>query len=95
MINKKSFIICGILHIILIILIIVYALFPKLELFINGTDEITLLVGDEYKEQGAEARLTTIFGTKEVKVEISSNVDSSKLGKYIVTYNASKKNFKK
>ena len=51
---------------------------------INGLTEITLNVGDAYEENGATA---IAFGKDiSVNVEINGEVDTTKEGKYVITY---------
>ncbi len=53
--------------------------------FLIGEKTITLNVGDEYEDQGIKV---IEFGRKvsNDKIKIESNVDTSKIGEYIVTY---------
>ena len=55
------------------------------EFALNGEESIVLEVGEEYKEEG----FTATSNKKDIKnkVTIKSNVNTSKIGKYTVTYN--------
>ena len=51
---------------------------------LKGDEEISIYVGEEYKERGAET-----FDTQSVaKIKIESNVDTTKAGEYEVKYTA-------
>lgn len=56
---------------------------------LNGSEEITINVGDKYKELGAKAIDST---GKDVssQINIDSNVDTSKKGEYMVIYSIGK-----
>ena len=63
----------------------------RVDLFMNGPQEIVLNYGDTYKEQGASAVYTAdilSFIKQDVPVEISGNVNTESLGEYLVTYTA-------
>lgn len=95
MYNKKKIIIGGAVIILTIILSTVYFLLPKIEIKLNGERIVVLSLGEEYLESGATANLKTLFSQKELSVNISGNVDTNKVGKYIVTYLSSDDIFKK
>lgn len=59
---------------------------------IKGKDVVVLEVGDEYKEEGAVAT----FNKKDIsdEIKIVSNVDTSKVGTYVVSYSYYLKYFK-
>ena len=59
---------------------------------IKGKDVVVLEVGDEYKEEGAAAT----FNKKDIsdEIKIVSNVDTSKVGTYTVSYSYYLKYFK-
>ena len=61
---------------------------PTIKIKINGSQNITLFLGEEYIEQGASAYFEQIFTKKDINVETSGYVDSSKPGKYMITYHA-------
>ena len=52
---------------------------------INGSNTVTLLVGDQYEELGATAKDNA---GKDLEVKTSGSVDTTKAGKYVVTYSA-------
>lgn len=56
----------------------------RLEFYLNGADEITLDVGNEYNERGFTAKI----GDKDIKdkVIIKSNLDTNKVGNYTIDY---------
>ena len=55
------------------------------QIILNGKDKIEIRIGDEYKELGAKA-YDVIDG--DVEVRITNNLDTSKLGKYIIQYDS-------
>ncbi len=60
---------------------------PSIKL--NGDEEITINVGDRYKELGVKSVVDNTDGTmKKESVEIKSNVNTDKIGTYNVTYTA-------
>ena len=88
--DKKIFIIkviISVLTVLTISLIIVQFIIEKqtTEFSLNGDGKIELEVGEEYKEEG----FTAVSNKKNIKdkVTVKSNVDTSKIGKYKVTYN--------
>lgn len=93
--SKKRLIIIGFFLILLIVLSMIYVFLPKIEIDIKGAKTINLLIGEEYKEEGAEAHLKKIAGTKPLKVKITGKVDANKIGKYIITYTSLTKHLKK
>ena len=61
-----------------------YYLHKNIQLKLNGDKEIKLSCNENYQELGATINLFTKDDSE--KIEISSNVDTSKVGKYQVTY---------
>ena len=57
----------------------------KPEITLNGKEEITVYKDDKYDEQGAKA-LDEYDGDITDKISTSSNVDTKKIGEYVVTY---------
>ena len=55
------------------------------EITLNGEKEITIYVGSNYEEKGATALDNYDLDLTE-KIEISGNVDTSKVGEYTITY---------
>ncbi len=56
---------------------------------LNGDDEITINVGEEYKELGVKSVKDSVDGKLDIKdVVIKGNVDVNKLGTYQITYTA-------
>jgi len=82
--SKKIILILSIIIILILIIgIILYFSYGKLSIKLNGNENITLNYGDEYIEEGAKA----YFDSKEIKnIKIDGNVDTSKVGKYKITY---------
>lgn len=80
--KKKIFKIIGLILIALVLLCISYfTLFERLiDIKLKGDSEIEIEVFEKYKEQGAE-----VTGTKK-EYKISGSVNTSKLGKYTLTY---------
>ena len=92
---KKKLILVGSILIFVIILSAIYYCMPKIEIEINGNKIITLNIGDNYVEQGASAIYKTITKDKNVDIKITGNVDTKKIGKYIITYTGEYKKNKK
>lgn len=84
--SKNKIILVGILLIILIFTAMLLLLIPKVEIDINGEKYLTINIGEEYIENGAKSYLDDFGQKKDLNVEIVGNVDTSKIGKYIVTY---------
>lgn len=84
---KKTWIIITVL----IGIFLFYTLTMHLVLNLNGDEYIEVNVFDEYKEKGAYSCYSDIFGfcLYEPEIEISSNIDTSKLGDYTVNYTIS------
>lgn len=55
------------------------------DIILNGNDIINLVIGDKYKELGATAK-DNYDGDITNKIEVTGEVDTSKVGEYIVTY---------
>lgn len=55
------------------------------EISLAGSNYITILKGEEYKEQGCLA-IDNYDGDITDKVEINSNLDNNKIGEYLITY---------
>ena len=94
--NKKTIIISGICLILVIILLITFLFLPKIEIDIIGKSSLNIEVGTEYSSS-ISCRIfrnsfrnlryiKNIFSKKEIKVEIISNLDINKLGRYKITY---------
>lgn len=68
----------------LLIIVILGICFPKIDFYLNGEEKVTINYKQEYQEEGATLK---IFGwNQDAKVKITSQVDSSKIGIYEVTY---------
>ena len=95
--RKKQLIILGgvVLSLVLGILIVVNLFATSLSINLNGQEKETIEVGSEYKELGAKAYLGNLFSKKEVQVEVTGNVDTAKLGKYTIVYEAENSGHKK
>ena len=65
-----------------------YTLTMHLVLNLNGDEYIEIAVFDEYEEKGAYSCYSDIFGfcLYEPEIKISSNVNTNKLGEYVVNY---------
>ena len=90
--SKKRVIITGIFLIILLTLSLVYLLLPKIEIELKGEKFINLNVGEVYNESGADAYIKTLGKKKKIDIDIIGEVDNKVIGKYIITYRASKGN---
>lgn len=94
--KKQLIILIGvILSLVLGILIVVNLFVTSLSINLNGQEKETIEVGSDYKEEGAKAYLGNLFSKKEMKVEVTGNVDTTKLGKYIVVYEVENNGYKK
>ena len=90
--SKKKIILLGIIFVLLLVLSGLYLTLPKIVIELNGSKSLNLKYGEKYEENGAKAYLKNLLGTKNIKVEITSFVDESKLGNYKVVYSATYKN---
>ena len=73
----------------------IYLFFPKIEIKLKKDKNITLLVGEEYIESGATAYIKLFFKNENLDINIKGNVNTEKVGKYIITYQAKYLNQKK
>lgn len=64
----------------------------KLQLSLNGDSVVLLAPGQRFEDPGAEALLVDGEDRQEIPVQISGTVDSSKLGTYMIKYQAEYKN---
>lgn len=86
--NKNKILFLKVLLLILIIILglLLYFKFTNanIEFSLNGADEITLEIGNKYKDPGFIAKLNN----KNIKdrVSIKSNLDENKMGTYIIKY---------
>lgn len=55
---------------------------------LNGDTDVSIIMGNQYKEQGAKAT-DEKNGDLTSKIQIENNVNTSKIGKYTVTYKVS------
>ena len=77
---------------IILLFIIIYILYDKVylnkvsnvDISLNGNNEVILNLYDNYEEEGAHANFRDINLNDDI--EISSNIDNTKVGKYEVTY---------
>ncbi len=70
----------------MLLIFITFLLIPKVHIDIKGERNIFLEVGSEYKDAGASAYISTIFGKRDLKLEIDSIVNTNKIGKYQIIY---------
>lgn len=82
----KKIVIFGAILILLIISALVLLVTPSLVIKLSGEKYQTISVGDKYIEKGATAYIVSLFKKTEVDYKILGNVDTSKVGKYIITY---------
>ena len=92
---KTKLKIVGFFLITLIILLAINLCLPKIDINLQGNSIISINLGEEYIEEGATAKLKSMFKTEKLKINISGKVDTTKVGKYIVVYKASTKHLKK
>lgn len=85
----------GIFLILLIILSIINLCLPKINIDLYGEKIISIKLGEEYIEKGAEAELKKIFNSEKLDINISGNVNTKKVGKYIISYKATTKYLEK
>ena len=93
--SKIKIIIAGFFLIILNVLMIIYFMAPKIEMELKGAKNVTIPIGEQYSESGANADLIGLFSTKKLKVDITGKVNNNELGKYVITYTASNKSMEK
>lgn len=93
--SKVKLIFGGIFLIAIMSLSIIYFCLPKIDIEINGKRNVTILVNEEYIEEGASATLKKLSGNKELDVKISGKVDTNKVGKYIISYESNEGKLKK
>ena len=74
--DMKKIIILGVIGMIFIVFLLMYLLVPFFKL--KGDKELTLEVNSKYNEQG--------YLTNRKVLEVSNNVDTSKIGTYYVFY---------
>ena len=82
----------GSLLIMLLLFSILCMFIPKIEMNINGTKYINVLVGENYNELGVKSYLIKNLKKKKIEYEIIGNVDTNKLGTYVITYKSKFKN---
>lgn len=86
--NKKALVICSVLAV-LIAVICTVVFYPRLTLKLSGGDNITVPFGEEYIDPGYAA----YYGNKEYSsVTVSGEVDTNKIGTYLLTYSVTRKN---
>ncbi len=88
---KKKIIIVGSVLILLTILSMILVLMPSIDIDINGNKIMIVNFGDNYDDNGAEAHLSKMFSKKNIKVNTTGLVNTSKIGDYVITYHASYK----
>ncbi len=84
--RKHKLVYIGIVLVLLIVFAIINLFIPRVEISLNGKSNMNIEVGSEYKELGANAYVASAFKKDKLNLEIDGNVDSSKLGNYIITY---------
>ena len=92
--KKTLIIIIGSFFVFLFLLLIVNSSIKSSFVFyLNGSEEVNNEVLKDYKEEGAEAFYKNgIFKKKNLKINISNEIDTTKLGTYYVTYKVKYKN---
>ena len=87
--SKYKFLLLGIVLVLVLVLLIIFFVpkkeEKKLSIKLEGTNEITIYVGDEYEEPGYYV-IDSDNNKLDKDIEIESNVDTSKPGEYIITY---------
>lgn len=85
--SNKIKLIIGVSSLILLIVFSIISLcIPEVEIILNNDDNINLNFGDDYIEYGATGYIKKLFNRKEIDVKVMGEVDSNKIGKYLVTY---------
>lgn len=86
--NKRKILLLRILLLILTIILalLLYYKFTivNIEFSLNGADEITLEIGNKYKDPGFIAKLNS--KSVEDRVSVKSNLDENKIGTYTIEY---------
>lgn len=86
--SKRKLVIFGSILVCFIFLVGIYWLIPKVSIELEGGKNITLSVGTEYHDLGAKAYLVSPFKKEKIELRTQGTVDYKKLGKYIITYEA-------
>lgn len=87
--SKFNIITIGILLISIIISSVICFFIPTIKINIIGLKNQTILIGQNYEELGAEVYFKSIFNKKELDYETVGKVDTSNIGKYVITYKTS------
>lgn len=84
---KLAFLIIAV-YFLFVIAVTVFVDFRRPLIILNGDEQITLEYGTVYEEPGAEAYVNGFFSGigERLKVNITGNVDTSKLGSYEIDY---------
>jgi len=92
---KNKIIIVGGLLVLLVFLSMICVFIPIIKIDIVGEKKLIVGLGENYKEKGAKAYLTTLFQKENIKVTTHGNVNTDKLGEYLITYKATWKGIEK
>lgn len=84
--SRNKLLIFGTFLILLVVLTIICFLMPQISIKIIGEPQITLQLGEEYIEQGANAYIKQYNKIKPLNVKINGVVNPNKVGTYILTY---------
>ena len=84
---KKPVIILIIVLVLLIVGIVLFFTLGRINITLNGDKDITLNYNEPYTEQGASAKYLW-FDVNNIIIDDALNLDTSKVGKYEITYKA-------
>ena len=93
--NKNRIILSCSILILLLMLSAIYLFIPKVYIEILGNKYAIVNVGETYNDLGAKAYYKNLFKNKEINIEANGTVDTEKLGKYTINYEAKYKQYNK
>lgn len=89
--SRKNVLVILIISILLVMVSIIFFTRPRIILSLIGDETINLNVGEEYVEFGANAIYKRIGKEENLPHKVIGNVDTNKIGNYIITYEANYK----
>lgn len=63
---------------------------PNFYISLNGNKNITILLNDKYIDEGANAYINKFNRKEKINIKTTGNVNTKKIGKYIISYKAKK-----
>ncbi len=86
--STKKILIFGIILVSLFFLILINFCVPKIKIELNGQKVTEVEIGSDYKELGVHAYLETFLKNDPLDFKITGKVNTNKLGKYKIIYEA-------